>query len=125
MEPKPLNPILDWLIDEQGGLEGKAIAKAAGVSATTWSKIRQGKQDPSSDTLWRVMCAIAELRPRSVCAEVVVTIEGKKPLRGAPSPPSLTAIIDSSTDEELEIMMVLLVRKLFPRVDTRENILVG
>lgn len=123
MDPKPLNPILMWLIDEQGGLEGKAIAEAAGVSATTWSKIRQGKQDPSSDTLWRVMCAIATLRPRSVCADVVQVIEGKKYLK--PSPPSLPEIIEASTEEELEGMMILLVKQLFPKAEKQAESLIS
>ncbi|MEB3831889.1 hypothetical protein [Phormidium sp. CCY1219] len=108
METKPTAPIIEWLIEEQGGLEGKEVSEVAGISPVTWSKIRQGKQNPTGDTIWRVMCAIAALRPRSACAEVVQIIKGEKR-----QPPSLANIIEASTEEELEAIMKLIIKRLF------------
>lgn len=119
---KPSTPILEWLVEEQAGLEGKAIAEVAGISPATWSKVRQGKQDLSSDLVWRVMCAIAHLRPRSACAEVVQVIEGKKFRLDRRL--SLAEIIEASTEEELEAMMVLIVRKMFPN-EKKAEMLIG
>lgn len=116
MNLKPLTPILEWLIEEQAGLLGKDIANLAEIAPATWSKVRQGKQDLSSDLIWRVMGAIATLRPRSVCAEVVQVIEGKNFHLGNGSVTfSISRIIECSTDEELDEMMTLLVRQIFLR----------
>jgi len=73
---KPLTPILQWLIEEQADISGKDLAKIALIAPQTWSKVRQGKQDLSSELIWRVMCAIASIRPRSDCARVVALMEG-------------------------------------------------
>ena len=68
---EPLTPLLKWLCDEQADIQGKDLAKISGISPQTLSRVRQGKQDLSSDLLWRCIEAIARLRPRSECAEVI------------------------------------------------------
>jgi transcriptional regulator with XRE-family HTH domain len=68
---EPLTPLLKWLCDEQGDIQGKDLAEISGISPQTLSRVRQGKQDLSSDLLWRCMEEIARLRPRSECAKVV------------------------------------------------------
>lgn len=68
---EPVSPLLKWLCEEQADIYGKELAEVSGIAPQTWSKVRQGKQDLSSDLLWRCMEAIAQLRPRSECAEVV------------------------------------------------------
>jgi len=68
---EPLTPFLEWLCDEQADIQGKDLAEISGISPQTLSRVRQGKQDLSSDLLWRYMEAIARLRPRSECAQVV------------------------------------------------------
>ena len=68
---EPQTPLLKWLCDEQADIQGKDLAEISGISPQTLSRVRQGKQDLSSDLLWRCMEAIAQLRPRSECAEVI------------------------------------------------------
>lgn len=68
---EPVSPLLKWLCEEQADIHGKDLAELSGIARQTWSKVRQGKQDLSSDLLWRCIQAIAQLRPRSECAEVV------------------------------------------------------
>lgn len=75
---EPLTPLLKWLCDEQADIQGKDLAEISGISPQTLSRVRQGKQDLSSDLLWRCMEAIARLRPRSECAEVVRTVNSEK-----------------------------------------------
>ncbi len=68
---EPLTPLLKWLCDEQADIQGKDLAEITGISAQTLSRVRQGKQDLSTDFLWRCIEVIARLRPRSECAKVV------------------------------------------------------
>lgn len=68
---EPQTPLLKWLCDEQADIHGKDLAEISGISPQTLSRMRQGKQDLSSDLLWRCIEAIAQLRPRSECAEVI------------------------------------------------------
>jgi transcriptional regulator with XRE-family HTH domain len=68
---EPVSPLLRWLCEEQADINGTQLAELSGIARQTWSKVRQGKQDLSSDLLWRCMEVIARLRPRSECAEVV------------------------------------------------------
>lgn len=75
---EPLTPLLKWLCDEQADIQGKDLAEISGISPQTLSRVRQGKQDLSSDLLWRCMEAIARLRPRSECVEVVRTVNSEK-----------------------------------------------
>jgi transcriptional regulator with XRE-family HTH domain len=75
---EPLSPILKWLCEEQADIHGKDLAELSGIARQTWSKVRQGKQDLSSDLLWRCMEAIARLRPRSECAEVIRIVNSQK-----------------------------------------------
>jgi transcriptional regulator with XRE-family HTH domain len=74
---EPLTPLLKWLCDEQADIQGKDLAEITGISAQTLSRARQGKQDLSTDFLWRCMEVIARLRPRSECAQVVRIVKAE------------------------------------------------
>lgn len=74
---EPVTPLLKWLCDEQADIQGKDLAEISGISPQSWSRVRQGKQDLSSDLLWRCMEAIAKLRPRSECASVVRIVKSE------------------------------------------------
>ncbi|MEG4121701.1 hypothetical protein QUA43_30045 [Microcoleus sp. N9_B4] len=114
---QPQTPILSWLIQEQADIPGKELSETAGIAAQTWSKVRQGKQDLSSELLWRVMHAIAYLRPTSDCARVVTIIQKKRHRRV-----SLPDMIEAAEIDELEEAMVLIVRRLFPKEDKDSRI---
>lgn len=75
---EPVSPLLKWLCEEQADIHGKELAEVSGIAPQTWSKVRQGKQDLSSDLLWRCIEAIARLRPRSECAEVIRIVSSQK-----------------------------------------------
>lgn len=75
---EPVSPLLKWLCEEQADIQGTELAQLSGIARQTWSKVRQGKQDLSSDLLWRCMNAIAQLRPRSECAEVIRIVNSQK-----------------------------------------------
>lgn len=75
---EPVSPLLKWLCEEQADIHGTDLAELSGIARQTWSKVRQGKQDLSSDLLWRCMEAIAQLRPRSECAEVIRIVNSQK-----------------------------------------------
>jgi transcriptional regulator with XRE-family HTH domain len=75
---EPLTPLLKWLCEEQADIQGKDLAEITGISPQTLSRMRQGKQDLSSDFLWKCMKAIARLRPRSECASFVSAIDSEK-----------------------------------------------
>jgi predicted transcriptional regulator len=114
MQAQPQTPLLSWLIQEQADIPGKELAETAGIAAQTWSKVRQGKQDLSSELMWRVMHAIAYLRPSSNCARVVAIIQGKKYQNRRPS---LLDMIEAADVDELEEAIVLIVKRLFPKDD--------
>lgn len=69
-----------WLCEEQADINGTELAQLSGMARQTWSKVRQGKQDLSSDLLWRCMEVIARLRPRSECALVVSIVTSQNEL---------------------------------------------
>lgn len=71
---EPVSPLLRWLCEEQADIPGTELAELSGIARQTWSKVRQGKQDLTSDLLWRCMESIARLRPRSECAEVICIV---------------------------------------------------
>ena len=75
---EPVSPLLKWLCEEQADINGTELAELSGIARQTWSKVRQGKQDLSSDLLWRCMEVIARLRPRSECAEVIRIVSSQK-----------------------------------------------
>ena len=50
---EPVSPLLRWLCEEQADIHGTELAELSGIARQTWSKVRQGKQDLSSDLLWR------------------------------------------------------------------------
>lgn len=77
---EPVSPLLRWLCEEQADIHGTELAQQSGIARQTWSKVRQGKQDLSSDLLWRCMEVIARLRPRSECAQVVSIITSQNDL---------------------------------------------
>ena len=77
---EPVSPLLRWLCEEQADIHGTELAQQSGIARQTWSKVRQGKQDLSSDLLWRCMEVIARLRPRSECALVVSIITSQNDL---------------------------------------------
>lgn len=108
---QPLTPILEWLIEEQAGITGKELAQISGVAPQTWSRVRQGRQDLTTESLWKIIEAIAQLRPRSECAQVVAIIQSSEKKKTL----TLAEMIDTSSDRELEEAMILIVRKLFPR----------
>jgi len=77
---EPVSPLLRWLCEEQADIHGTQLAELSGIARQTWSKVRQGKQDLSSDLLWRCMEVIARLRPRSECAQVVRIVTSQNDL---------------------------------------------
>lgn len=77
---EPVSPLLRWLCEEQADIHGTELAELSGIARQTWSKVRQGKQDLSSDLLWRCMEVIARLRPRSECAQVVRIVTSQNDL---------------------------------------------
>ena len=74
---EPVSPLLRWLCEEQADIHGTELAELSGIARQTWSKVRQGKQDLSSDLLWRCMEVIARLRPRSECGRVVSIVKAQ------------------------------------------------
>jgi transcriptional regulator with XRE-family HTH domain len=121
-ENKPLTPILQWLIDEQANIKGNKLAKMAGIAPQTFSSVRQGKQDLSSDLLWRVMNAIAELRPNSDCAQVVALIRGQNFSRQKNSLSDVIAVaIDVADDAELEEAFKLFGQKIFQKFNVKDS----
>jgi transcriptional regulator with XRE-family HTH domain len=74
---EPVSPLLRWLCEEQADIHGTELAELSGIARQTWSKVRQGKQDLSSDLLWRCMEVIARLRPRSECNRVVTIVKSQ------------------------------------------------
>lgn len=116
---EPLTPILVWLCEEQADITGKDLAEVAGIAQNTWSKVRQGKQDLSSDLLWKVLKAISILRPRSDAARVVALIEQKK---YAPPAIRLSDVIESADEPELEAALLQIVRKLFPKASDNAGV---
>ena len=115
---KPLTPLLVWLCEEQADITGKELAEVSGIAPQTWSKVRQGKQDLSSDLLWRVLKAIALLRPNSDSARVVALVEGKKFSRQRIT---LSSLIASADESELEGAMLQIVARLFPKGDAQHR----
>lgn len=122
--PEPLTPLLKWLIDEQADITGKDLAELSGIAPQTWSKVRQGKQDLSSDLLWRCMKALALLRPHSDCARVLALVEGKKYLRSRPTI-RLADVIEAASDEELEAAMLQIVRRMFPKSGNNTDVVLN
>jgi transcriptional regulator with XRE-family HTH domain len=74
---EPVSPLLRWLCEEQADIHGTELAELSGIARQTWSKVRQGKQDLTSDLLWRCMEVIARLRPRSECGQVVSIVKSQ------------------------------------------------
>lgn len=74
---EPVSPLLRWLCEEQADINGTQLAELSGIARQTWSKVRSGKQDLSSDLLWRCMEVIARLRPRSECGQVVCIVKSQ------------------------------------------------
>jgi len=74
---EPVSPLLRWLCEEQADIHGTELAELSGIARQTWSKVPQGKQDLSSDLLWRCMEVIARLRPRDECNRVVTIVKSQ------------------------------------------------
>ncbi len=116
MENKPLTPIVRWLFDEQGNIPNKDLAEIVGITPQSLSRAKHGKQDLSSDYLWRLMVAIAKLRPHSDCAEFVRLIEkGKLFSLSQTQTQTLSSVIAAADDSELEMAMLQIVRRMFPK----------
>jgi transcriptional regulator with XRE-family HTH domain len=115
---EPLTPLLKWLCDEQGDIQGKDLAEISGISPQTLSRVRQGKQDLSSDLLWRCMEAIARLRSRSECAQVVCIVKPEndsEKKREREEPPLLRierALAELKDETEENQAMLLIARRL-------------
>ncbi len=121
-ENKPLSPILQWLVGEQANIKVNKLAKMAGIAPTTFSNVRHGKQDLTSELLWRLMNAIAELRPNSDCAQVVALIRGQNFSRQKNSLSDvIAAAIDVADDAELEEAFKLFGQKIFQKFNVRDS----
>jgi len=115
---EPVSPLLRWLCEEQADIHGTELAELSGIARQTWSKVRQGKQDLTSDLLWRCMEVIARLRPRSECGQVVSIVksqnaENKK--RETEEPPLLRierALAELKDETEENQAMLLMARRL-------------
>lgn len=117
---EPLTFLLKWLCEEQADITGKELAEISGIAPQTWSKVRQGKQDLSSDLLWRILKAIAVLRSNSEAARVVAIVEGKYWSRPTTTQ-TLSDLIQIAEDNELEAAMIMIVRRMFPRHHTEHQ----
>jgi transcriptional regulator with XRE-family HTH domain len=113
MESKASNPIVRWVFNEQAGISNKDLAEIVGITQQSLSRARHGKQDLGSDFLWRLMVAIAKLRPHSDCAEFVGLIERGKLFQSQSR--TLSSVVAAADDSELEIAMLLIVQKLFSK----------
>ncbi|MEG5237024.1 hypothetical protein [Microcoleus sp. AT9b-C3] len=116
---EPVSPLLRWLCEEQADIHGTELAELSGIARQTWSKVRQGKQDLSSDLLWRCMEVIARLRPRSECAQVVRIVTSQNDLqrkkREREEPPLLRierALSELKDETEENQAMLLMARRL-------------
>ena len=115
---EPVSPLLRWLCEEQADINGTQLAELSGIARQTWSKVRSGKQDLSSDLLWRCMEVIARLRPRSECGQVVSIVksqnaENKK--RETEEPPLLRierALSELKDETDENQAMLLMARRL-------------
>lgn len=112
-----LSPLIEWLVQEQADIAGKELAEVAGIAPNTWSRAKTGKLELSAELSWRVMKAIALLRPRSDAARVVEIIEGREGKKF--SQPRLTigeqleTLISTVDDSELEAVFRVLTTRVF------------
>ncbi len=121
---KPLGPMLQWLVNEQehANIKVSRLAKMTGIAPTTVSGIRHGRQDLTSQLLWRLMVAIAELRPNSGCAQVVALIREQKFLEQKGSLCDvIAAAIDVADDAELEEAFKLFGRKMLRKFKAKDS----
>lgn len=115
---EPVSPLLRWLCEEQADIHGTELAELSGIARQTWSKVRQGKQDLSSDLLWRCMEVIARLRPRSECGQVVSIVKSQNAennKRETEEPPLLRierALSELKDETEENQAMLLMARRL-------------
>ena len=115
---EPVSPLLRWLCEEQADIHGTELAELSGIARETWSKVRQGKQDLSSDLLWRCMEVIARLRPRSDCGLVVCIVKSQnaeKKESEREEPPLLRierALSELKDETEENQAMLLMARRL-------------
>jgi transcriptional regulator with XRE-family HTH domain len=112
---EPVSPLLRWLCEEQADIHGTQLAELSGIARQTWSKVRQGKQDLSSDLLWRCMEVIARLRPRSECGQVVSIVKSQNAENKKEEPPLLRierALSELKDETEENQAMLLMARRL-------------
>jgi|SRR4028119_399278 transcriptional regulator with XRE-family HTH domain len=115
---EPVSPLLRWLCEEQADIHGTELAELSGIARQTWSKVRQGKQDLTSDLLWRCMEVIARLRPRSECSQVVSIVKSQSAenkRREREEPPLLRierALSELKDETEENQAMLLMARRL-------------
>jgi transcriptional regulator with XRE-family HTH domain len=114
---EPVSPLLRWLCEEQADINGTQLAELSGIARQTWSKVRSGKQDLSSDLLWRCMEVIAKLRPRSECYQVVsiVNSQNENKKREREEHPLLRierALAELKDETEENQAMLLMARRL-------------
>ena len=114
---EPVSPLLRWLCEEQADINGTQLAELSGIARQTWSKVRSGKQDLSSDLLWRCMEVIARLRPRSECGQVVSIVKSQnaEKEREREEPPLLRierALSELKDETEENQAMLLMARRL-------------
>ena len=117
---EPVSPLLRWLCEEQADIHGTELAELSGIARQTWSKVRQGKQDLTSDLLWRCMEVIARLRPRSECYQVVSIVKSENAgnkKRETEEPPllrierALSELKDETEENQAILLMVSRLRK--------------
>jgi transcriptional regulator with XRE-family HTH domain len=122
MESKASNPIVRWVFNEQAGISSKDLAEIVGITQQHLSRAKHGKQDLGSDFLWRLMVAIAKLRPHSDCAEFVRLVE-KGRLFPSQSQ-TLSSVVAAADESELEMVMLQIVARLFPKSRVSTDIIV-
>ena len=96
---------------DEYGVQGKELAKLAGIGTTHLSDFRNGKQWVSQEVLVRLLEAIDELAPgsRSYFCELLAStpISSEKQTVAE----KLVDLIDQASDEDMEIAMIAMGRQ--------------
>lgn len=103
------------------GIQAKALSNLSGVSQNHISEFRSGKLKTgvTTDCLYRLLVGMDELSPgsrRYFCD----LLAGKKQARGFEG--ELEFLINAAEPEELEIAMIQILRRVFPKDDKKLSI---
>ena len=112
----PTTQLLIWVVQEMAGIQRKHLHEVSGIPQSTLSEIKTGRQDVQTALLWRLMQAIAQIKPQSNMAGIVRIIKGEvsvyKQLKGKEK---VKEFLGTCTAEELEFTLMSVTQKIFPR----------